>query len=210
MSTSSDVGRRLREARLRSGYVIDDIAAMSGMSRAYISQVETGKASPSLQTVEKLADALKIPMATLFVDDDFGVRVTRSSERQVIQFGAEDAPLPERKLIHFLSAPDRSLELVILEIPVGFAAGPPDLGHEGEEAFFVLEGRVKVIINSETHILEQGDSVHWSAALPHQTVNVGNTKAKLVFARTPAGFMDLRFTASDYVETSGEAPAGKA
>ena len=197
MSAALDVGRKLRETRRRSDMVIDDVASQSGLSRAYISQIETGKASPTLQTVEKLAGALNIPMAALFTDDDFRLKVTRSSERQVMQFGAEDAPIAQRKLIHFLTAPDRTLELVMLEIPVGFAAGPPDLGHEGEEAFYVLQGRVRVNIGDESHVLEEGDSVHWAATLPHQTVNIGNKKAKLVFARTPPGFMDLRFIESE-------------
>lgn len=197
MSAALDVGRKLREARRSGGKVIDDIATISGLSRAYISQIETGKASPTLQTVEKLADALEIPMAALFTDDQFRLKVTRASERQVLQFGAEDAPIADRKLIHFLSAPDRNLELVMLEIPVGFAAGPPDLGHEGEEAFYVLQGRVQVNIGNEAHVLEEGDSVHWAATLPHQTINIGDVKAKLVFARTPPGFMDLRFVESE-------------
>jgi mannose-6-phosphate isomerase-like protein (cupin superfamily) len=70
---------------------------------------------------------------------------------------------------------------------------PPDLGHEGEEAFFVVQGRVRVNIGDESHVLEVGDSVHWAAALPHQTINIGEEKAKLIFARTPPGFRDLRF-----------------
>lgn len=197
MSTALDIGKKLRETRRRCGMVIDDVARQSGLSRAYISQIETGKATPTLQTVEKLSDALHIPMASLFTNDKFSLKVTRSSERHVLQFGAEDAPIAERKLIHLLTAPDRTLELVMLEIPVGFAAGPPDLGHEGEEAFYVMQGRVRVNIGEETHILEQGDSVHWAATLPHQIINAGEVKAKLVFARTPPGFTDLRFTESE-------------
>ena len=197
MSAALDVGKKLREVRRRGGMVIDDVASHSGLSRAYISQIETGKASPTLQTVEKLADALQIPMAALFTDHQFRLKVTRTSERQVLQFGAEDAPIAERKLIHFLTAPDQNLELVVLEIPVGFSAGPPDLGHEGEEAFYVLQGRVQVNIGNESHVLEECDSVHWAATLPHQTINIGEVKAKLVFARTPPGFMDLRFMESE-------------
>ena len=200
MSTVLEIGRRLRAARHDGGLVIDDVATRSGLSRAYISQIETGKASPSLQTVEKLADALDITLATLFIADEFRVKVTRAADRQVMQFGSEDAPPSERKLIHLLSAANRVLELVMIEIPVGFSAGPPDLGHEGEEAFYVLEGRIKAVIGDQSYLLETGDSLHWAATLPHAMVNAGETKAKLVFARTPAGFMDLRFSASDILE----------
>lgn len=200
MSTVKDVGRKLRATRKNSGLVIDDVAGRTGLSRAYISQIETGKASPSLQTIDKLATALGISVAALFADDEFRVQLTRASERLVLQFGAGDAPASRRKLIHMLSAPSHALELVILELPVGVAAGPLDKGHEGEEAFYVLEGRVKTIIGDEAYVLEPGDSLHWVATVPHSTVNVGKTKAKLVFARTPAGFMDLRFVESDYIE----------
>lgn len=191
-----DLGARLRAARRERGLVIGEVAARSGLSRAYISQVENGKASPSLPAVQRLAAALGVSLARLFVQAEFRLKVTRASDRQVLQFGAHDAPPEQRKLIHLLCAHNRALELVMLEIPVGFSAGPLDPGHEGEEAFYVLQGRVKVVIGDESHVLEEGDSVHWDATVPHMTVNVGDRKAKLIFARTPAGFMDLRFTES--------------
>ena len=53
-----DVGRRVRELRVRRGMVIEDLARKCALFKPYISQVETGKASPSLQTVNKLAHAL--------------------------------------------------------------------------------------------------------------------------------------------------------
>ena len=56
-----DVGRRVRELRIRRGLVIEDGARKTGLAKPYISQVETGKASPSLQTVQKLAQALGVP-----------------------------------------------------------------------------------------------------------------------------------------------------
>ena len=71
-----DIGGRLREARVRQGLVIDDVASRSGLSRAYISQIETGKASPSIQTLQKLAATLGLSVSSLFVDDNAGCTVT--------------------------------------------------------------------------------------------------------------------------------------
>lgn len=198
-----EIGKRLREVRRRSGKVIDEIAAETGLSRAYISQVETGKASPSLQTATKLAAALDMSLSALFATDGFETRVTRSSDRQIMMFGT-DAPPAERKMIHFLSASDRRLELVLIEIPVGVAAGPPDPGHAGEEAFYVLEGAVRTDIGTQSHTLEAGDSIHWDATLPHSIVNIGAVKARLIFARTPPGFMDIRFTDAESIRVEGE------
>ena len=50
--------------------VIEGLARKSGLSKPYISPVETGKASPSLQTVEKLAQALGVPLTYLFLEDN--------------------------------------------------------------------------------------------------------------------------------------------
>lgn len=188
-----NVGKRLREARIRRDLVIDDVAAASGLSRAYISQVETGKASPSLQTLEKLAVALEVPVSSLFVEDSGGCTVIRAADRRHIHFGSPDAPTTQRKVMQFMSAPDRQLELVIVEIPAGATAIDRAHSHEGEEACHVLEGEIEVIYGDDTHALTPGDSVHWDGRVPHMLRNPGRRPAKLIVARTPSGMMDMRF-----------------
>ena len=67
-------GRRLREARTRIGMHQDKLGVMIGLdescSSARISRYETGIHEPKLATVEKLADALKVPLAYFFCADD--------------------------------------------------------------------------------------------------------------------------------------------
>ena len=186
-----DIGKRLREARIRRDMVIDDVAAASGLSRAYISQVETGKASPSLQTLEKLAGALSVPVSSLFVEDGAGCSVIRAADRKHIHFGTPDAK--HRKMMQFMSAPNRQLELVMIEIPARSAAIDEAHSHEGEEACHVLEGEIEVVYGDDTHRIGPGDSIHWDSRIPHMLKNVGDTPAKLIVARTPAGLMDMRF-----------------
>jgi len=188
-----NVGRRLREIRTQRGLVIDDIAASTGLSRAYISQVETGKASPSLQALAKLADAVAVPVETLFITDDNDPQFIRAGDRQVLQFGDPDAPDGIRKLIQFMSSPSGNLELVQLEIPVGYTAGDGQHAHEGEEVLMVTKGRVTAVHGSKSYVLEVGDSMHWAATVPHMIQNAGEVPAVLVIARTPPGFKDMRF-----------------
>jgi transcriptional regulator with XRE-family HTH domain len=186
-----DIGKRLRETRIRRSMVIDDVAAASGLSRAYISQVETGKASPSLQTLEKLGAALDISISSLFVDDSAACTVIRANERRHVHFGAPDGK--HRKVMQYMSAPDRQLELVIVEIPAHATAIDKAHAHEGEEACHVLEGNVEVFYGDDTHLLGPGDSVHWDSRIAHWLKNSGDVPAKLIVARTPAGLMDMRF-----------------
>tara|TARA_R110000868_G_scaffold28525_1_gene106837 strand:- start:3429 stop:4112 length:684 start_codon:yes stop_codon:yes gene_type:complete len=191
MENILDIGKRLREARIRRNMVIDDVAAASGMSRAYISQVETGKASPSLQTLEKLGAALNISVSSLFVDDSAACTVIRAADRRHVHFGAPDEK--HRKVMQYMSAPDRQLELVIVEIPAHSTAIDKAHAHEGEEAVHVLEGNVEVIYGDDVHLLCPGDSIHWDSRIAHWMKNTGDVPAKLIVARTPSGLMDMRF-----------------
>jgi len=171
--------------------VIDDVASTSGLSRAYISQVETGKASPSLQTIEKLCGVLSIPVSSLFVDDSAGCAVIRVGDRRHVHFGPSETD--QRKVIQFMSAPDRQLELVIIEIPARSTAIDEPHSHEGEEACHVLEGEIEVVYGDDIHKLGPGDSIHWDSRIPHMISNNASRPAKLIVARTPSGLMDMRF-----------------
>lgn len=67
-------GRRLREARLRAGLAQDKLGVMIGLdegsSSARMSRYENGVHEPAFVWVEKMADALEIPAAYFYCDDD--------------------------------------------------------------------------------------------------------------------------------------------
>ena len=195
-----DIGKRLREARIRQGLVIDDVASASGLSRAYISQVETGKASPSIQTVQKLAATLGVSVSSLFVDDHAGCTVIREAERLHVHFGEPTNVEDERRVIQFLSPPGRQLELVVVEIPARSSAMDKAHTHEGEEVCHVLEGRIEVSYGDEIHPLSAGDSIHWDSRIAHVIRNPADVPAKIIIARTPSGLMDMRFARTELAE----------
>jgi len=123
--------------------------------------------------------------------DDFGLNQTEANDDPALPPSPEEGSTV-REVFGGVDSP-QILDAIADELGFRQSDSYPDLGHEGEEAFFVVQGRVRVNIGDESHVLEVGDSVHWAAALPHQTINIGEEKAKLIFARTPPGFRDLRF-----------------
>jgi len=64
------IGKRIRQLRERKGLSQGDIEAVSGMLRAYISRVEHDHTVPSLETLERFAAALDIPLYQLFCQDE--------------------------------------------------------------------------------------------------------------------------------------------
>jgi transcriptional regulator with XRE-family HTH domain len=67
-------GRRLREARLRAGIAQDKLGVMIGLdegsSSARMSRYENGVHEPSFIWVERMAEALSVPAAYFYCDDD--------------------------------------------------------------------------------------------------------------------------------------------
>lgn len=64
------IGDRLRQLRERKNLSQGDIEKRTGLIRNYISRVENGHTVPSIETLEKLAHALEVPMYQLFYDGE--------------------------------------------------------------------------------------------------------------------------------------------
>ena len=59
-------GERVRELRLATGLKQDEFAEKCGFARSYMSRVETGGANPSLDAIQTIATALRVPVRDLF------------------------------------------------------------------------------------------------------------------------------------------------
>ena len=65
-SLAASVGQRLREVRLQQGLTQADLEKATGLLRSHVSRIETGRRMPSVETLERLAAALKTPLHVLF------------------------------------------------------------------------------------------------------------------------------------------------
>lgn len=98
------VGRRIRQLREARGWAQVDLAAhLDGrVQRAMVSDIETARRHPSLATLLKLAEALEVPVAILFLDPQ-ALLTDRVAERAL---GATDDELhPVAKLLDVDVAP---------------------------------------------------------------------------------------------------------
>lgn len=66
------IGQIIRQLREQKGLSQGDIEAVSGMLRSYISRVEHGHTVPSLETLERFAAALDVPLYQLFCEGEDG------------------------------------------------------------------------------------------------------------------------------------------
>jgi transcriptional regulator with XRE-family HTH domain len=64
------IGDRLKQLREMKGLSQGDIEKRTGLLRCYISRCENGHTVPAIETLEKLARAMELPMCKLFCDGE--------------------------------------------------------------------------------------------------------------------------------------------
>jgi len=180
------LGRKIRDLRLRRGLTVQQLAELTGLSKGFVSQVENGRTSPSLATLMELARSLETSVAWLVVEEDLVPYVVRRAERPRMSVNGSGSRL------EVMSAqPRRNLELLQAELPPGVSMGDKRRFHHGEEVVLCTEGRIRLVCGEHVVTLEAGDSCHFDGRVPHSVENAGDTTARLFIALTPAAFEPL-------------------
>jgi len=85
------IGNRLKELRESKQLSQGDIEKRCGLLRCYISRVENGHTVPSVETLEKMARALEVPMYRLFHDGEVGASVRKLTPGKDDEWGSRGA-----------------------------------------------------------------------------------------------------------------------
>jgi transcriptional regulator with XRE-family HTH domain len=181
-----NLGKRIQDMRRRRGLTTGELAAQVQVTSGFISQIEHSKTDPSLQTLQRVAAALQVPLSYLLLDDEIKPQVIRKGERHVIHTGNGG---PQASILSPL--PSRHLELVLLELPPRGVSWTKGLFHDGHECHVVVKGKVRAYYGGECYLLNEGDSIFWDGAARHGLENVGDEAAQIVMALTPPAFLPL-------------------
>jgi transcriptional regulator with XRE-family HTH domain len=76
------IGERLRQIREQKNLSQGDIERKTGLLRCYVSRVENGHTVPAVETLEKFARALEVPMYQLFYDSEEPPKLLNLSKRE--------------------------------------------------------------------------------------------------------------------------------
>src|SRR5437879_7020792 len=85
------LGERLRTVREQKELSQGDIEKRSGLLRCYISRVENGHTVPAVETLEKMARALEVPMYRLFHDGEVPAGLSKLKPPKDDEFGRKGA-----------------------------------------------------------------------------------------------------------------------
>lgn len=163
--------QRLRSKRLLS---LDGLARASGVSRAMLAQIESGRSVPSIKVLCKIAKGLRVSVAAFLEHRECeGVTLmpARESKRLVSASGA----FVSRALYPYDTA--RQVEFYELRIsPLGeeYSEGH---GPGVEENLVVAQGALEISVNDQRYLLSTGDSITFYADQPHRYRNPVDSEA---------------------------------
>jgi len=177
-----DVGdvlcRRVRELRKKKGWTLEEMSAACRVSRSMLSEIERGRANPTVVVAHRIAQAFGMALGELIESPAATPRVDviRADDRAYHYRSDRHCRIRTLSPLHLEKAVEY-YEVVLR--PGGALASSPHF--EGaRELLTVQRGAICVRSGDDAEDLKAGDSAHYPADLPHAIENVG-TRDAVVF-----------------------------
>ncbi|AZV79730.1 XRE family transcriptional regulator [Parasedimentitalea marina] len=151
----------LREIRAESGLSLSKAAALTGVSKAMLGQIERGESSPTIATLWKIAKGFHLPLTALI--DEAERTVGQAGEVfKTVQF-----PGSISVKIVFPYDPDLRAETFHVSLHPGQSHESQPHDHGVTEEVFVLDGEMEVLRTGEWVPVSTGQGLRFAADQPH-------------------------------------------
>lgn len=154
---------------------LQDLGQASGLSVGYLSQVERDIATPSMSSLARIAHALGTQIGH-FTPVPGGSGILNRAATRETTWIREGGMTYQRLHGEF---PGATFSAFRITLPPGFV-GEIDR-HDGEEFVMAETGEVRFEIDSGSHVLSPGDTLHFRSDMRHQAFNGSQTTPAVVF-----------------------------
>lgn len=176
MDLGKIIAFNLNKLRTERGLTLGQLAKMSGISKAILSDIEKGGSNPTINTIWKIANGLNVPYTRLMEvaePDGTVVRKTDTAEQR-------DETGAYRVYCYFSAAPERNFELFYCELDAESANTSIAHSPKAQEYIYVMEGCLKLRTSAAEYVMNAGDALVFSSAVSHTYINSGKTMAKFM------------------------------
>ncbi|WP_460959318.1 helix-turn-helix domain-containing protein [Parasphingorhabdus pacifica] len=171
------VGPRLRDLRRKRGTTLAQLAETTGISVSTLSRLESGQRRPTLELLLPLARAHQVQLDELVNAPATGD--PRIHPRPVRRHGATFIPLTRRP---------GGLQAFKQIMPPYWPRSEPDpQTHEGHDWFYVLSGRLRLLLGEQDLILSPGEAAEFDTRTPHWFYNPGPEPTEILSIFGPQG-----------------------
>jgi len=176
-----EIGKRIKQLRTRNNLTLEELASRCELTKGFLSQLERDLTSPSIVTLENIAEALGLTMMEFFKEE----------KQEKIVFENDDFFVDEREglTIHWIvpNAQKNEMEPILIELQPHHSSqiiSP----HEGEEFGYVLAGKITLYNGEKKFPIKKGNTFYIKGNYTHYLKNEGNQLASFLWICTPPIF----------------------
>lgn len=171
------LGAKLRELRLQQGLSIRTLAAQTGFSPSFISQLEADAVSPSIASLERIATELGVSLGQLFSAIEHEPRVVvRAADREAHHSAWSRCAV---EALNDLTSGRRLSGMLVTFQPQGMSGKEASTGRQ-ETLALVLRGTLTLEIDGEVAVLSAGDSAYLGEGAQFRWHNSASVEAQLL------------------------------
>jgi transcriptional regulator with XRE-family HTH domain len=179
--TDTSVGKRVREIRILRGLSMRALAEKSGLNINTLSLIENERTSPSVSTLQQIAQSLQVFVTEFFQRNHGNKRLVyqKRGKRPWVAF--------EYSTMEDLAPgmPRFGAEPIIVTLEPNADSGKRPIVHTGREFVYCLDGHISYTVDNESYLLESGDSLIFEAYLPHHWKNIDATPSRALLVLCP-------------------------
>lgn len=169
------IANNLKQIRENKKISLDKVAEMTGVSKSMLGQIERGESNPTITTVWKIANGLKVSFTSLInYPQPEATVISREEMKPMVEDNGKFRIYPL-----FPYENGRGFEVLSVEIDQG-GYSSSDAHWEGTQEFFtVFDGEVTVRVNNQEYRITQGDSFKFRSDKTHSYHNSGSGMTRL-------------------------------
>lgn len=158
--------KRIREERKLS---LDTVARLSGVSKSMLGQIERSEVNPTVSTVWKIANGLKISFTSMMSRPERDIELVPRD--QVLSFIEDEGRFRNYAMFPFDET--RRFEMYMVEVDPGGSLAAEGHLPGSQEFITVSQGVITVGVGDAEYVVEQGNALRFKADMPHSYRNTG-------------------------------------
>jgi len=177
-----NVASRIAQLRKQQSLSLRALAESAGISAAALSQIESEQSSPSVATLEKLAEALQVGIAALFVDQaetpEVEIIDLDSRKSFPLQFGGRLVPLAANER-------PTGFDPIFVQLTPGERFNEEPYGLVGRQAFvWMRRGRAMLEFGDKHFDVCETQCVYYDPRKPHNWHNISDSPCEMILVRS--------------------------
>ena len=167
------LAQNLQALREKRNLSLAEVADLTGVSKSMLWQIEAGQSSPTIATIWKIANGLRVPFTAFLQQQDTEVTLRALKEDQPLQGESEGYRL--YPVVPF--DPERSFEIYYVEIDPGTTLDAEPHQGNAKEYVFVVRGEINITVDDKAYSVDSDHMISFLANCSHRYRNSGEEMA---------------------------------